>query len=388
MINTNSERIHVVDALRGFAIMSIMLLHNLEHFDFYYIPTYLPEWVKVLDRNIFDIIAFLFSGKSYAIFALLFGFTFYLMDSRQAQKGVDFRMRFMWRLFLLFIFGLLNTVFYQGDILNMYAIMGITLIPVCRLKDKTVLIIAILMILQPVFWYQFFYRLANPGYIPVEGLCYKYFHLSSITQGGDSFIEMVKGNFTNGKIAVYLWSWDKGRFFQAPALFMLGMLLGRRKMFDETDGNRKFWKATLIISAVLTIFFMLFIRKSCNLVPQEYAKHVFRSILDSWYNLSMMLVLVSGFILLYRTVTFEKILSKLIPFGRMSLTNYVMQSMLGAFIYYGFALGLYKYTGASLSLIIGIALFLFQAWFSKKWLRKHKQGPLEYIWHKGTWIKL
>lgn len=386
MVNTK-ERIHVVDALRGFAIMSIMFLHNIEHFDFYYLPQNLPEWVKVMDRHIFETMYFLFSGKSYAIFALLFGFTFYLMDSRQAKKGVDFRMRFMWRLFLLFLFGMINSVFYQGDILNMYALMGVALIPVCRLKDKTVLIVAIVMLLQPVFWYQFFYRLIHPDFVPVEGRCWEYFHLAGITQSGDSFIEMVKGNLTNGKMAVYWWSWDKGRFFQAPALFMLGMLIGRRNLFSETASNKKFWRNTLIISAVFAVFFMFFLPNLKHLVSQEFARNALRNILDSWYNLFMTFIWVSGFILLYKTVAFERILSKLIPFGRMSLTSYVMQSILGAFIYYGFALGLYEYTGASLSLLIGLALFLFQAWFCKMWLRNHKQGPLEYLWHKGTWIK-
>src|SRR5574344_2737385 len=155
-------RVDFVDALRGFAIVSILLLHHLEHFDFYYLPYDLPLWLKSLDSVIFGVVMFLFSGKSYAIFALLFGFTFNLMDSKQADKGYDFRLRFLWRLFLLLIFGLLNTVFYQGDILNMYALMGLAILPVCRLKDKTVLIIAVILIIQPYFIGQFIYGLMNP----------------------------------------------------------------------------------------------------------------------------------------------------------------------------------------------------------------------------------
>jgi uncharacterized protein len=63
-----------------------------------------------------------------------------------------------------------------------------------------------------------------------------------------------------------------------------------------------------------------------------------------------------------------------------------MQSILGAFIYYGFALGLYQYTGASYSLLIGILLFLFQGWFCSVWLKTHSRGPLESLWHKLTWL--
>lgn len=380
------NRIEVVDALRGFAIMSIMLLHNLEHFDFYFLPPLLPEWMKALDAGIFETIGFLFSGKSYAIFALLFGFTFYLMDKKQLDNGKDFRLRFLWRLFLLLIFGLLNTVFYQGDILNMYALMGLAILPVCRLKDKTVLIIAVILIIQPYFIGQFIYGLMNPDLLVKDPSWYKYFHLSSLTQGGDSFLEMVKGNFTNGKIAVYAWSWDKGRFFQAPALFMLGMLIGRKGLFIESDKSIKFWKTVLNISIVVSVFFLFFLDDIINLLKYDYARKYSGLVLDSWYNLSLMFVWVSGFILLFKKNFFHRILSKLVPFGRMSLTNYIMQSILGAFIYYGFSLGLYRYTGATYSLLIGIILFLLQLSFCKWWLKSHKQGPLEFLWHKGTWI--
>lgn len=380
------NRIEVVDALRGFAIMSIMLLHNLEHFDFYYLPPQLPEWMKALDARIFEIVGFLFSGKSYAIFALLFGFTFYLMDKKQLDNGKDFRLRFLWRLFLLFLFGMLNTVFYQGDILNMYALMGLAILPVCRLKDKTVLIIAAILIVQPLFIGQVIYGLMNPDLLVKDPSWYRYFHLSSLTQGGDSFLEMVKGNFTNGKIAVYAWSWDKGRFFQAPALFMLGMLIGRKGLFIESAKSLKFWKTILNISIVISVFFLFFLDDIRNLVKYDYARKYSGLILDSLYNLSLMFIWVSGFILLFKKKFFYKFLSKLVPFGRMSLTNYVMQSILGAFIYYGFALKLYKYTGATYSLLIGIFLFLLQITFCKWWLKSHKQGPLELLWHKGTWI--
>ena len=157
-----SQRLHVVDALRGFAIVSIMLLHNIEHFDFYYFPQNLPEWMKLLDGKIWEIMFFLFGGKSYAIFSLLFGLTFFIQDNNQQKKGRDFRGRFAWRLLLLLGFGLINSAFYEGDILTFYALVGFALIPVARLNTKTVLIIASILMLQPYEWYNFFYGLQHP----------------------------------------------------------------------------------------------------------------------------------------------------------------------------------------------------------------------------------
>lgn len=381
-----SSRVNFVDALRGFAIMSILLLHNLEHFDFYYLPENLPDWMKGTDAVIFNVIGFLFSGKSYAIFALLFGFTFNLMDSKQTAKGMDFRLRFLWRLFLLLLFGLFNTIFYQGDILNMYALMGLAILPVCRLSNRALFWVAIVLLLQPVFLSQFFYSLYNPSYAPDEIDCMKYFSLASVTQGGDSFWEMVKGNFTNGKIAVYVWSWLKGRFFQAPALFMLGMLLGRKRLFILSDLSDRFWKKTAIITAFLTLFFVFF---EDNLTgwADGFAKVSLSRAVNSWYSLSMTFLWISVlYLLYYKVASLRRLLDNLIPFGKMSLTSYVMQSILGAFVYYGFSLGLYKYTGATYSLLIGIVLFLFQSWFCRTWLKRHSKGPLESLWHRLTWI--
>ena len=88
LINKNS-RIEVVDALRGFAVMAIILVHNLEHFIFPVYPTDSPNWLNILDQGIFNGIFSLFAGKAYAIFALLFGFTFYIQTNNQRKRGKD-----------------------------------------------------------------------------------------------------------------------------------------------------------------------------------------------------------------------------------------------------------------------------------------------------------
>ena len=66
--------------------------------------------------------------------------------------------------------------------------------------------------------------------------------------------------------------------------------------------------------------------------------------------------------------------------------NYITQSVVGSVIYFPFGLYLAPYCGYTLSLCIGWMVFLLQVAFCKWWLGKHKQGPLEYIWHKWTWI--
>ena len=385
-LNLEAPRVEVVDALRGFAIMSIMLLHNIEHFDYYNFPEALPEWMKILDKIIWETLFFLFGGKSYAIFALLFGFSFYIQNDNQEKKGNDFRFRFLWRLLLLLGFGILNTVFYEGDILVLYAVLGIVLVLVCKWKDKAVFITALILMLQPLEWAKYFYMLMHPDYLPMPNLSEHYFGMMGDYLKSNSFMDYAVGNLTIGRWASVFWSWENGRFFQAPALFLLGMLLGRKKLFIASDESNLFWKKALQYAIVLFIPLFAFKTFLPELIERKALATSLSVIVNSWSNLAFMIVLIATFIVLYQKESVHKPLSKLIPFGKMSLTNYILQSIVGCFIYYRYGLGLVEYTGATYSLLIGIVLFILQLNFCKWWLSKYRQGPLEYIWHKATWI--
>ncbi len=385
---SNDTRLHVVDALRGFAIVSILLLHNLEHFDFYFLPPNLPNWMISIDKGIWDSLFFIFAGKSYSIFALLFGLTFFIQSNNQKIRGNDFRGRFAWRLVVLLVFGIINSAFYQGDILTIYAIIGFFLIPFVNLRNKTILVIAIILMLQPYEWINFFKAIHSPSLKLANPLSWSYFGKMVDYIPYDSFIKTTIGNLTNGRLAVFLWSWENGRVFQTLSLFLLGLLAGRSSLFVLSDKTKLFWSKVLVISVIL--FIPLFILKS-NLegwIGNETISRPLLTIGTSWSNLSFMLILVSSFVLLYQTSGFHKVLNVFSSIGRMSLSNYILQSILGSFIYYGFGLGLYKYTGATYCLFIGVFLALLQGYFSSWWFKKHNQGPLETIWHKLTWIKL
>ena len=382
-----TERIQVVDALRGFAIAAILLLHNLEHFDFWYQPEGLPTWLVSLDKGIWDTMFFLFSGKAYGIFAVLFGLTFYIMQANQAKKGKDFRLRFAWRLILLLGFGIINSAFYQGDILTIYALLGFTLIPVARLSNKAVLIIVCFLIFQPWEWGKFLLALSHPAQDLADPASWVYFGKMNEYITGNSFIQTVIGNLTNGKAGVYLWTWEAGRVFQTPGLFMVGMLLGRTGKFLPSPENKSFWTNMLLFSSVAFVpLYLLSLGLTPENIPNEAMLRPLSLIIKSWSNITFMFVLIAGFVLLFQHKGVQSVLNVFSVLGKMSLSNYIIQSMLGATIYYGFGLGLYRLTGASVSLIIGLALLILQWYFCRYWMRTHRYGPLEGIWHKLTWI--
>lgn len=378
-------RIEVVDALRGFAVMAIILVHNLEHFIFPVYPANSPNWLNVLDLGVFNGVFTLFAGKAYAIFALLFGFTFYIQCNNQRKLGKDFGYRFLWRLVLLIGFATLNAAFFPaGDVLLLFVIVGLVLFFTRNWSDKAIFITAIVFLLQPVEWYHYIANLIKPAHqLPDLKVGEMYAEVAEYTKTGN-FWDFILGNITLGQKASLLWAVNAGRFFQTAGLFLLGFYIGRQQLFVSTEKNLRFWVKTLIISAIA--FAPLYTLKELIMTNDMIIQQTVGTVFDMWQKLAFTFVLVSSFILLYQSRKFSQAVNNLRFYGKMSLTNYITQSVIGAIIYFPLGLYLAPYCGYTVSLLIGFLTFLLQVKFSKWWLGRYKQGPLEYIWHRWTWI--
>ncbi|SFU54217.1 uncharacterized protein SAMN05216480_106161 [Pustulibacterium marinum] len=385
-IVNRKNRLEVVDALRGFALVSIMLLHNLEHFDFYFKPKFLPEWMKTLDTYIWDFLFFMFAGKSYAMFALLFGLTFFIQKYNQEKRGQSFDGRFAWRMILLIGFGFINSLFFQGDILMFYAFVGFLLIPTTKLPAKWMYVIIVLMFIQPVQIIALFNGIQHPVADIPSPPSWQYFGQMKTYIPNDSFWETVKGNLFNGRKAVVLWTFENGRFFHMLALFLSGYLLGKHFKFVENPKNRKFWRLVFFSAVLLYIPQYVFQLRIDDLIATESIRRPLKTITNALENITFMVVILSSFVLLFYLKSGRKILNVFSPVGKMSLTNYVLQSIVGSTIYFGFGFGLYQYTGATYSFIIAMILTAGMIAFSTWWMNRHKHGPLEGIWHRLTWM--
>ena len=384
----STNRMDVADALRGFSILGIVLLHSIEHFNFYEYPSDITSnWLKFFDKAIWDSLFFTFGGKAYAIFALLFGFSFFIQNNNQSARGRDFRPRFAWRLALLFIWGNLNALFFTAEVLVAFALMGFLMIPLSSLKNKPLLIIAVVCMLQPIEWGKVVYALANSDYQIGESLDSAFWAFTLDAQKNGNFLEMAKANLWYGQLASLAWAWENGRFFQIIALFIFGLVIGRTKLFAHSEEHTKQWGRLLVASIIC--FFPLhgligmlpdFIEnkallKPLMLITQSLSKFIFMVFLTS------LVVLV-----FYTTTRGQKWLRKLIPIGKMSLTAYITQSVMGSFIFYNWGLGMYDTLGITYSLLVGIVIFLIQYGFAGWWMRTHRHGPLEYLWKKATWV--
>lgn len=383
---TKSPRIEAVDALRGFAVMAIILVHNLEHFIFPVYPQQSPAWLHALDEGVFGVVFALFAGKAYAIFALLFGFTFHLQSAHEARRGRDFGPRFLWRLVLLVAFAALNAAFFPaGDVLLLFSAVGLVLFLTRCWSDRALLAAAVLLLLQPVEWYHCIVALVDPAHrLPDLGVGEMYAAVAEYTRAGD-FWAFIRGNLTLGQKASFLWAVNAGRLFQTGGLFLLGAWIGRKGLFADGARNLRLWAGVLVAAAVA--FAPLQALRELAMQGGDAMRQTAGTAFDMWQKLAFTFVLVASFLLLYYGARrFRAAVEGLRFYGRMSLTNYIAQSVVGALLYFPFGLYLAPRCGYTLSLAIGICTFLVQVKCCRWWLSRHRQGPLERLWHRWTWL--
>ena len=375
-----NTRIDAADLLRGIAVAGIILLHFIEHLNFYKFP---PP--TALDTAVWDVAFFLLSSKMYAIFAMLFGLTLFVQHDNQAQRGRDFRPRFVWRMVLLFGFGLLDLLFFNGDILTVYAVCGLLVLPFVRVGNRALLAAAVFFGLQPIELFYFIGSLLDPSLQPLNLGSDELFMSILPAQEGGSWLDVAAAGLRYGLPVNFTWAIEHGRFTQTLFLFQLGLWIGRRRLLYDEGGNAGLWRRTMLWS--VAAFAVL-----CPLrytVPQMFgqgcASASLTVMLDMWKNLSMTLFYVSSLTYLYHRTRARGFLAKILPYGKMSLSNYIGQSVAGGFIFYHWGLSLYSVSGHAMSLAIGAVFVLLQFTFCRLWLRSHKRGPLEQLWHKATW---
>lgn len=365
--NIPNTRIDVADALRGIAVAGIIIYHAVEHFNIFTEEPILHT--LSCDAQVGNILAWLLSGKMYGIFALLFGLSFFIMNDNQQQRGRSFDWRFSWRMSLLLCFGIVNVAIYDGDILIIYALLGLLLIPISHLSSRWVWTIIIVLALQPIE----LFRVVSGIDINPDQLWQMFGQMGEVHQHG-SLIDSMLINLRLGfRCDVYFFLYN-GRFTQILCLFILGMQLGRQRLLYDEGQNIYHWYQVMVVSIGLTIIL--------SITP-----------FDDWqlwlspiYNLAILLSIVSVFVTLwYAFPMVRRLFHPLCQFGRMSLTNYLLQSFLGTLLFCGYGFGLYNKVGITYAALIGVGIVLVQYAFCILWSRYHARGPLESLWRRLTW---
>jgi uncharacterized protein len=394
------ERIEVLDVIRGFALLGI-LIANMAWFStpaLYYEILGKNMWTGFWDTTTSWFINLLVQGKFYTMFSFLFGLGFAIFFERAKEKTAYPKFLFYRRLFILLIIGLAHAFFiWYGDVLVAYALLGFLLPLFFNRKPKTLIkwsislfsvfllflfLVMGLLALGKMFNESAINDSLQPFYADMESRIDCSFHIYS--QG--TFAEIM-----SQRISDTLFAFNQiftGIFVIFP-LFLFGLYAGKKKFFQNIETNliliRKIWKWSLVIG--LTMSVVKFIFK--NLTGADFyslytAIHTGFGFLG---DTGLCLFFMTSIILLYRNTKWVLKLKPLADMGKMALSNYLLQSIICTTIFYSYGLGLYGKVGVALGLVLAVVIFIAQIFISKYWFKRFQFGPVEWLWKSLTYGK-
>jgi uncharacterized protein len=380
------SRIYSVDALRGFALLGILIVHVIEQYYAGPAPSTIKKFlVHNTPDQVVDIITqILIRGKFFAIFSFLFGISFFLQMDSSAKKGEAFVGKFLLRSALLFVIGYVHNLFYRGDILTIYAMLAPLILLFYRASDRVVLAFSGFFLLggpRLIIWgiRQF---TGFPGEENLDSVYAWYYHAAKEGSIWDIFYANATYGFAD-KVQFQFDSFSRG--YLTFGLFLLGMWVGRTRFFERLNENKKLIKKLLFASLGGSIVLVFVVMMTMNgLQDFNSLKAQFGFTLFDLFNNLFGVFLVCCFLLIYLGTKGQKVLNRLVPYGKMALTNYFFQSVIGTFIFFGWGLGMLNNWGAAPNLGIAILIYIAQLSFSKWWLKRYQYGPLEWLWRSGT----
>lgn len=394
-----SERYVILDALRGFAILGICAA-NYPEFSLYTfqgkeIADAMPT--AGIDRVLRFMLYFLVDGKFYTLFSLLFGIGFSIIISNAARKGANGFRIFYRRMALLTLIGFLHLMFiWSGDILMLYALLGMCLPLLRNVSDRGLLRTAAFFLLLPIavdaVTQVLGVSLSAPAVREQWRYCDRYgiteenfgYWLRDATSYGDMFKFLIQGAWVRVQEFV-----DGNRYFKVFGLFVLGFYIGRNRMYADLAARKPLLRRVTVIGLAAGLPLSLLYAWSCmNGHPLGNAVHT------AIYTVSVYplgLAYMCGMCLIYLRHKDLAVWRRLAYPGRMALTNYIGQSVIGALLFYGIGLGLGASFGLVQTELVVAGVYLFQMAFSRVWLRFFRFGPLEWIWRMltyGRWFDI
>lgn len=378
------ERHDLIDALRGFALAGVLMV-NLASFTLY---EFLPDPARAaLPSARFDALALqamelLVNIKFITLFSLLFGLGFSLqMERAQARGGLA---RFVRRLLILLMIGALHSWFvWWGDILLTYAVVGLLLVCFRRAPDWLLLAggLALALAVPP---------LASPWMREVLAEWPKQTEVYSDALQAFSSTSVSTAFIGNAQMATWarISNWALVCFVLGR--FLLGYWAGRRGLFQQPARHRAligrlFWGSLAIGIAVTVLqFTQAGLREQIAWLDSEPSKFAIRMLLRAG-PLALGIAYATGFALLFLQPAWQRPLQLLAPMGRMALTHYLTQSVLGIALFYGIGLGIGPRWGVAGWLLAWAAIFGLQLWASHWWLARFRFGPMEWVWRSLTY---
>lgn len=372
------QRIFSIDALRGFSLLGILLM-NILTFAFPYQIINPFEFFQQQDGALFKISSLFIIASFYPIFAFLFGYGLSIMYQNSIEKELNYYPMIIRRLSFLLLIGMIHGIFiFYGDILATYALLGFIAIIFVRLKPQHSLValtigfgILILLYILPMVLLQDATQvenfvglqelervnniLASADYLSIIGVNLKYFGM----------------NVANTILV--------GPFSILP-IMLFGIYSHQINWLNKIRNHKNLYTVIGLVIFILGLAIkMIQIVLEGSMTSQLISQMLGGPIVALSY--------IIFFVLLCEDATARKVLNPLQYIGKLSLTTYLTQSVICIFIFYGIGLNYYGKLPVLTIYTIAIVIYLVQLLLSYLYLKKFKQGPIEKLWRKVTYLK-
>jgi len=349
-----SERIDGIDILRGLALLGVLVINTVFEFRVSIFEQLLPPAgaEAAIDRALKSFLTAAVELKALALFSFLFGVGLAI----QFDRLVDNPRRFILlvrRLAVLLAIGLVHTfLIWNGDILVEYAIAGFVVLPFLRAPRWLVLLAAGLALL--------FFLTMMPAIVQFPSTAWYRALVAEANRvyGDGSFLDVLAFRIRElpdmARLLVFV-------FPRTTALFLLGVLAWRAGILRRPEAHRWLLLGLAVVGVII----------GGGL-----------TVVDQWHLGGVILALgyAATVILCVNFPAGQRWLAWAAPVGRMAFTNYLTQSVILGWIFYGYGLGLFGRLSVAAALAVALVLYAAQIAFSAWWLRNYRYGPVEWLW--------
>ena len=365
-----NQRIEPIDILRGIALFGVLVINLLGEFRVSIFTQFVtsPPATHPTDRWIETYIPVFIEMKAFALFSLLFGIGLAIqMERITSRRGPTARLLIR-RLAALLLLGVIHlTLIWNGDILTEYAVAGFIALPFLLLPRRWLGVAALLFALRYIlpFW-------SYPIWFPDEVWLRAHLAAAATVYKHGSFFQILRFQWGELHPLLPLHVYIMAR---TVALFLFGAFCWRTGLFRSLAANRRILFTAgllgLMIGGTLTVLTSTLARPGLFGAAQGPASLIGELALTLGYAAAI----------LYATTTRFGLaaLGWAAPLGRMAFTNYIVQSLIVSFLFFGWGLGWYGMRSTP-ALLVGVCVYAVQVVASTFWLSKFRFGPLEWLW--------